>query len=1622
VRAQATLALRGASGLPAWRHVVAALDDPAEPVWRAAVEALRSSAEADAARWAHATFHPNPAVRQAACSGAPVVSTEAFIFHLLADPACAPQAAAQLAGRRLPSYILPSLFDHYRRGVLTAAQTRAFILQMPWSEVFREMSRARMRSAEQVSDLLLAAGRDQEFPPDSLDELFDLFWDTDPPAGEGLDSAAQFFANVGKGVLAQNKEEMRRIVAALIVTGARRGFWIQPAADLCAGCYPEFFWFFWVARATRHQALRVLYVLGDRCPRRSDEFVSGLLLADLCQRPSGNLDLWAIGGLLHLLKKEPYKRLLSWLELEAVVAAFLEDIPYALPFLELTDNSDRGRSHLIAEIARRQPAGSTSLLAFLVHAGSADQLDFLDDLDGRRAVQLFAELLALRAAQPQLRLTESKQARLAEALGRRIAFASPEFLAVWLAVPAPEEFALGLRLLGVLAQRVEVREIIDAALALDLALLRKFLVVTAWSAGFSYGKEVQLALALADHADKDVRDWALVRVPTGAAPSAPEPTVPKESKLTPPEVSEIVTCTESELPEVLRRCLKQPRSGLCAALARRPDPSGPASSICVALLGALDPLDQVAQQLVRYGSEEAAFARELEEKVIRAWLPERKLPPQGHAWLFRWEQHGFAFADQFLSWPGGLVVALRFASSLRAALLRRRFWDAWTLTLCRWRWTDKPRLQQLFDEAFGNLLLEVLSTSEGEVVAQIFALWHVTLMNGPLLATLRPRVAHLLPVLAPPVLKTLADWIDTRGLMPAAPAHSTPVSAKIDEEIRRCSNLDQLEAWCAQDDVAQALEAGDRLVHLGENGVRRLARLLRRAPPPPAAAGLARTVLVWPKGPALREVRTLVQDTALDPEIRFRTGLALLERGDRQLLPHVLDAVCREAPRAWFRPEDWQRLLGFTNERSLALHLALSPQPAAYSPAVDHLIAHTPGDDAARRAMLAFLRAETPRLHELRLRAACWLHAQREFAGYPLLLQAAVVEQHALPLLVGLPADLVDATVTAVLTGGEPLASEGRLIDLAEMPLVSAETREHILSRLLLEATAPVVLQRVLGKLKCGAGRDRKLHTVATTFAWGVRIGRELTGRLFAVQMIAGDGLGYTRLEENKVYINALPLLRAEEDGRAVVEALILHELGHHLYHKGDEARSTWKQSEEEKLQPLLNLVSDEHLERNLRARAREFGDRLKKLCAYAFQHATREVAVHQLLAGLEGRAATVLTATRLGVARRRGCVAVESGTVLREMEKAGLSFPRFMRALRMGLGNRHADPRVAEALALFKGNFHRSSMPQMLEIARRLREIFGWEVQLLQALGADGVFGADPAEVLRVGEGLTDEELQEAIRRVLETGKADERERGGQVINVSPDEHFNTIPTVVRVPFDRAEYNRYAGEVKRHARQMRRFLLQLGVILEPQRFRLRGKRVDPTRLRDAILRGDPRLLVAREAQLRTDLFLGVLIDCSGSMQMNQKIEKAKLFGAMLAEAVRGLRGVELRLFGFTDSVIYDAGDAARCAVHGLRAAGGNNDAGALWHVAQVARASRRRAKLLVMISDGLPTECSVAALRALVGRLTHRWHFCCAQVAVQPLEEVLFPHYVVLDDADPDASVRRFGAIVARLVQKALG
>ncbi|MBV1860588.1 MAG: hypothetical protein KUG77_19400 [Nannocystaceae bacterium] len=364
---------------------------------------------------------------------------------------------------------------------------------------------------------------------------------------------------------------------------------------------------------------------------------------------------------------------------------------------------------------------------------------------------------------------------------------------------------------------------------------------------------------------------------------------------------------------------------------------------------------------------------------------------------------------------------------------------------------------------------------------------------------------------------------------------------------------------------------------------------------------------------------------------------------------------------------------------------------------------------------------------------------------------------------------------------------------------------------------------------------------------------------------------------------------------------------------------------------------------------------------------------------------------------------------------------------MRMGQGNRHEDPRLDRALSLFKGGFRHKDMLGLYKIAIELSLMYGSQSQLAEAYGGHESLQWGDREGAVHGGGIGDAEVQQEVQGILKPPGTSATEAkpgrpGALQINVGSGTSFTEIRKIERVKADRDRHRQLAVEVRRYAARLRSYFEAMGLALVPRRARLRGRAFDRTRLKAVVTRRDPRMLVARELEVHTDLFIGVVIDCSGSMSTGRSMEKAHRFGVLLAEAARGLAGVDAHFFGFTDRVIYDAGDENTCAVTSLESGGGNNDAAGLYHAASVAAASRRKAKLLVMISDGLPTECSVQALRNLVEQLTRRKGILCAQVAVRSLTEVCFPDYIELLDPELDRAIRRFGEIISGLARRALG
>jgi hypothetical protein len=1641
VRAAAVALLAGARGVTGIARIVDALDDDDPSVREAAVASLRASAQATPARWAHAVFHPRVDVRRLALGGEPPPLAKHYGAYLRSDPELADLARAQ----PWPNNALPLAIHLLARGELSVPEAEVVLLDTSAEDLRALMRHSVRRPHDRVKWMLSEAQRRPTLPALDGFDLFDVWcrvcWAASQHRGKLLQRMAD-------AVLGDAHPQLRlRLAVSMLLHGARHGF-DEDLLRLVAACHPRTLLFPALPLRLRKAAVFGLHHHRERLGPPIGDVVFSLFDAGFATREDGSLDLTiaAILSGFYTVKRVP--TLVDRFG-EAVVLDAVAHQPEAWPIVcELPEEPDGGPEWFVTHLRH-----SATLAPFLAiglpiwqtrHAEQNKEgvaTVFTRVLAGLDSATLVDVLVALgRAALDGLPEARPKAVdRLVDHLeplikGRDLT----DLFARLLPLAKPETIALSV--LERCARRRDGKSFTDAMLDLDAASLRLLVAITDIGLALQRSKEHALALALQHHTDEDVARWAerILADFTKLPPTAAAPKVVGVRHLSPTQLAAIVDATTHDLEKALEPALAAPSIGLAEALSLRPNPTSPHRAACLALAACADSVIAVGEQLERFGSHEATFRDELQLSIIEHWQGRQGLPPLCHAFLHRWEQHGFALLQWMDRLKGGLAEALRGTLDVDGSHARQVLFDGIASAILLRRYRQPNRMAAFATAEVMSMLVEQLDTDLGPMAARILVAFHLHGSGKEHLERLRDQVVLMLADMSRDTLFELDRWVRIDGLRARAePARPHVARLRADRllEIRGCRDLDRLVKDCRSANPKVVQEATLRLIELGARGHARLVELLAERPTPGAAATIVESIPLWSDDDSLAGVRRIATDLAAPAELRFRIAMALCERGESGWIEPALVAVREPSESLWLTARDFELLRQRTGDDRLAcVTLAGSPHPHAYQRAVTWLVEHGGDGDDVRAALHEFLESGTDRPVYLRRSAARRLLELRDMFGLAVCV-AHVLDHESRPYrwlydkLDPTTLDrVIDHALDATLLGGREACIEERCHTLSVSKALPVPTRERAFRRLLLEGQDAAVRQKIVSALGMTIGREVKLGHVAEIFAWGIRKGRELTGRLFRVHMTERrQDFGYTRFNESSIYVSPLPVLRGDRHGRDIVEALILHEYGHHVYHRAEQSQKVWKRAHKEGIGSILNLVADEHLERNLRAVEPEYGDKLKRLAAYAFQHAEREVKIESLFSMLLASTGAALCERPLGVAFDEESVEVVGGQILRELDRTGHPFARFVRALRMGLGNRSDDPLLDRALDLFKGNFRHKDMQGLYEIALQLSEMYGSGSCLADAFGGHESLEWGDREGSIHGEGLVDDDVQQEVERILNPQRRKSSDRpgrpGGKLqINVSGDGEFKEIDKVDPVRADRDQHRIIASEVRRHSERLRQYLTELGLSLVPRRARLRGRAFDRTRARAVVLRRDPRMLVSREIESFNDLFIGVVVDCSGSMASGGSMDKAHRFGVLIAEAVRPLHGVDARFFGFTDRVIFDAGNKHDCAVTSLRPTGGNNDAAGLYHAAKVAAVSARRSKLLVMVSDGLPTECTVTALRNLVNELSRRRGILCAQVAVRPLAEVCFPHYVELTDPELDRSVRRFGEIVSNLARRALG
>ncbi len=1643
MRGAAVSLLGGTKGHGGVERIVAALDDDDAVVRSLAVRALRKTSGTSPQRWTHAIFHPREDVRRLALQTEPPRRMESLGAYLRADPALR-ELARESAWPKNPSGLV---FDMLLRGHVDALEAGEALVGAPAADL-RSLFVHSVRRTPDFVGTWLAAFEEGKSLPDEGRDVLDL-WCRIHQACDALREPLN--RKLAEVVLGKGTSLRTRAAFSLLLHGQRHEH-VPEMLRLAAACHPPILRSNRLTLSERKTAVLGLRVHRDRIPRIKPALLDALLASPVVGRGAA-FDLTVAAILASFAPGRGIATLRRIAGDDALVAAAVATPDAWATLAELPDDADRGPQWFIRRMRAVDAESATGFVAtaaphWLALSWAAKNnakndakndapptlLDrVLASLDSRAA----ADVLIRIATPPSSSGTKKQLAKLVELLSEKLHGNDLHRILTALLPAASDERTLVV--LQDLLHHREVPELVAAIVGLDAATQTRF-CTHAETLSIPRDTEMAIAAALAEHEVPHIAQWAasvlsLLRRNVATTPKR----VFGVRALSIAEMDTIATAAEAALPGALAPAFAAPCQGLCAALARRAAPAVPSIHVCVALVASGDKLEDVAAQLDRFGDPTDAFIDALGPLAVELWESNPTLPPLGNALLHRWEKHGFALLAWIDGLRGGLAQALRRSSRVDEALPRRILWEGISRVVLLRRYRQGARMRPWSTAEVMTLLVEHLDTDVGASAARMLAAFHLTSFAAQHLDRLRDRVVMLAPDMDAATRRELERWVRIDGLgARATPARRRVVKLGDDRvaTIRSSSDVAWLLRSCSSANEAVIHEAALRLIALGGAGQRALARLLVEPPSETALLVVAQSVSLWDDHDALTQARELARSHATAPQRRFRIAVALHMLPESGWGAIALAASAAPSPTPWLTTKDWDLLTKLVpDERTLCTALAGSVHPHAYQRAVTWLLEHGGDDDPSLSALRGFLHAGLHRPAYLRRAAARRLLEHGDRSGIVVCLgQVLDAEERSYRWLYDRAGGrsqrnvVVQHALDAALLGGPDFCTEDRCLTLVRSKAIEADIRDEALQRILLHGQDPKVREALVAEVSRGPLRDAKLGQVSELFAWGVRKGRELTGHFFSVHMTdRRQDLGYTRMTQNTIYVSPLPLLRGDRHGKDVVEALILHEYGHHLYHRDPQSQRIWKRAVKEGIGSILNLVADEHLERRLRAVDASYGDRLKRLAAYAFQHTNRELEVHKLLQMLQSSAFEALSARPLGVAFDAASVVVDSGLVLRELDRRGHPFARFVRAMRMGLGNRHEDPLLARALSLFKGGFRHKDMRGLYEIAIELSLLYGSQSELAEAYGGHESLEWGEREGSVHGSGIGDAEVQQEVERILRppsasaTGAKPGRP-GALQINVGSDAGFAEIHKVERVKPDRDHHRRLAVEVRRYAFRLRTYFEEIGLALVPRRARLRGRSFDRTRLKAVVTRRDPRMLVARELEVHTDLFIGVVIDCSGSMSAGGSMDKAHRFGVLLAEAARGLAGIDARFFGFTDRVIYDAGDESSCAVTTLEPGGGNNDAAGLYHAASVAAASRRKAKILIMISDGLPTECSTQALRNLVEQLTRRKGIVCAQVAVRPLTEVCFPHYIELLDPELDRAVRRFGEIISGLARRALG
>jgi len=848
----------------------------------------------------------------------------------------------------------------------------------------------------------------------------------------------------------------------------------------------------------------------------------------------------------------------------------------------------------------------------------------------------------------------------------------------------------------------------------------------------------------------------------------------------------------------------------------------------------------------------------------------------------------------------------------------------------------------------------------------------------------------------------------------------------------------------------ECVEALERALECGHRKVREAAIVACREISLDARVEVARELLRNGRPAAAMSAAQLLKDTEVDDGLKTLVVDAL--KTSRSPVASELFAIASKWPDRRREVVDVALVSPCPQTIEHAVSVAMSFPGDGYVPRFRRLLRHP--HNGVRLAVFRALRAKLGVDERKGLAVAALndpyppvrMEAIKTLARYagremlePLLAAArspdSDIRKEALKLLAKIDDDRV---VAAILFAGNDECDDVR--DLAESLATGKEGSVPAFER--------------LGEESARARREFTRRVIERSNAWIERVGFELLGRPVRVTQLR-NGLGRViggrrAATVAEIQVSDVAVVQEHPHAEDCYRALLMHEVAHLILDDGvPGCVSARGKSRARGVGDVMAILMDERNERAMRSRRPEYGELFDRLASFAFTQRTHclSPATFAELARLEERDA--LEAVRRGdvVGRVTGtgddrCVVLSDKEML--MLPGVPLIASFAACVRSGLDpTLHPDPRVARAVALVPSDLKSLRHAELLEVATRIGDVIGCEPQrrrhmarfrkmlnrrwralsglrnLFGRMLASGHLPDDGGD--RPGDG--DAPGRKALRVNRSMMRRMMGRPGGKTLNQRESTEFGRLERVEVVDVRGVDRADMPAGLRAQARRLRAYFGLLGLRRVDEYASRSGQRVDIGQVRIAPFYPTTRLLVRGHDEANPDFFCAVVIDKSGSMSGMAnagvtKMELAKHYALLLAECLRGIAGIEAHFAAFDDETYWDLGTAHRNAIATLEAGGGNNDAGALQRAAERAKRSGKKNKLLVCVSDGSPTECSVAALRGYVRRLEDEFGMVVAQVAVDEIADsvMCFRNRIDVRGLEYADAVSKFGDMIIRL------